>query len=212
MKSIIHKITGGLTKISHFLASFGPFGLLTIAFLDSLMIPMPGGVDGVLMLLAASKPSWMLIYVAAAMIGSTAGSVGLYRISRRAGYRALRRFSESKQKRVKDLIDRYDVLSVLVASVMPPPFPLKVFIVSAGVFRLNLLRFTIAIAAGRTFRYLLEGYLAARYGEQAKELLARYYPSIGITLAVLIIVAFVAKNLMRRNAAAKAGAISEAEG
>jgi len=95
---------------------------------------------------------------------------------------------------------------------MPPPFPLKVFIVSAGVFRLNLLRFTIAIAAGRTFRYLLEGYLAARYGEQAKELLARYYPSIGITLAVLIIVAFVAKNLMRRNAAAKAGAISEAEG
>ena len=173
---------------------------------------MPGGVDGVLMLLAASKPSWMLIYVAAAMIGSTAGSVGLYRISRRAGYRALRRFSESKQKRVKDLIDRYDVLSVLVASVMPPPFPLKVFIVSAGVFRLNLLRFTIAIAAGRTFRYLLEGYLAARYGEQAKELLARYYPSIGITLAVLIIVAFVAKNLMRRNAAAKAGAISEAEG
>jgi len=173
---------------------------------------MPGGVDGVLMLLAASKPSWMLIYVAAAIIGSTAGSVGLYRISRRAGHRALRRFSESKQKRVKDLIDRYDVLSVLVASVMPPPFPLKVFIVSAGVFRLNLLRFTIAIAAGRTFRYLLEGYLAARYGEQAKELLARYYPSIGITLAVLIIVAFVAKNLMRRNAAAKASAISEAEG
>jgi len=212
LKSIIHKITGGLTKISHFLASFGPFGLLTIAFLDSLMIPMPGGVDGVLMLLAASKPSWMLIYVAAAMIGSTAGSVGLYRISRRAGYRALRRFSESKQKQVKDLIDRYDVLSVLVASVMPPPFPLKVFIVSAGVFRLNLLRFTIAIAAGRTFRYLLEGYLAARYGEQAKELLARYYPSIGITLAVLIIIAFVAKNLMRRNAAAKASAISEAEG
>ncbi len=148
---------------------------------------MPGGVDGVLMLLAASKPSWVLIYVAAAMIGSTAGSVGLYRISRRAGHRALRRFSESNQKRVKDLI-------------------------SAGVFRLNLLRFTIAIAAGRTFRYLLEGYLAARYGEQAKELLARYYPSIGITLAVLIIVAFVATNLMRRNAAAKASAISEAEG
>ena len=175
------------------------------------MIPMPGGVDGVLMLLAASKPSWMLIYVAAAMIGSTAGSVGLYRISRRAGHRALRRFSESNQKRVKDLIDRYDVLSVLVASVMPPPFPLKVFIVSAGVFRLNLLRFTIAIAAGRTFRYLLEGYLAARYGEQAKELLARYYPSIGIALAVLIIVAFVARNLMRRGAAAKADAISEAE-
>jgi len=153
----------------------------------------------------------MLIYVAAAMIGSTVGSVGLFRISRRAGHRALKRFSESKQKRVKDLIDRYDVLSVLVASVMPPPFPLKIFIVSAGVFRLNLVRFTIAIAVGRTFRYLLEAYLAARYGEQAKELLAHYYPGIGITLAVLIIIAFVVKNVMRRAAPAKAETISEAE-
>jgi len=201
LKTIIHKITGGLTRISQYLVSFGPFGLLAIAFLDSLFIPMPGGVDAVLLLLAASRPSWVLIYVAAATVGSTAGCVGLYKVSQRAGHRALRRFSEKKQKRVKDLIDRYDVLSVLVASLLPPPFPFKLFVVSAGVFRLNLMRFTIAIAAGRTFRYLLEGYLAARYGEHAKEILSRYYPAIGIGLALLIIIAFVGKNLMNRGAA-----------
>jgi membrane protein DedA with SNARE-associated domain len=71
-------------------------------------------------------------------------------------------------------------------------------VVSAGVFRLNLVRFTIAIAAGRTFRYLLEGYLAARYGDHAKEILAHYYPSIGIGLAVLLILFFIGKNVMRR--------------
>jgi len=198
LKSLIHKITGGLGKLSHWLLSFGPFGLLAIAFLDSVLVPIPGGVDAMLLLLAASRPSWMLIYVAAAMIGSTAGCVGLYKISERAGHRALNRFSEKKQKRVKDLIDRYDVLSVLVASVLPPPFPFKLFVVSAGVFRLNLVRFTIAIAVGRTFRYLLEGYLAAHYGEHAKEILAHYYPSIGIGVAVLIIVFFIAKNLLKR--------------
>lgn len=198
MKTIIHKITGGLTKLSRYLVSLGPFGLLAIAFLDSVLVPMPGGVDAVLLLLAASRPSWMLIYVAAATIGSTVGCVVLYHISRKAGRRALARFSESKQKRVKDLIDRYDVLSVLVASLLPPPFPFKLFVVSAGVFRLNLLRFTIAVAGGRTFRYLLEGYLAARYGEHAKELLGRYYPAIGIGLALLIILMFVGKNLMKR--------------
>jgi len=203
LKTLLHKITGGLTKLSHWLVSFGPLGLLAIAFLDSVLIPMPGGVDAVLLLLAASRPSWMLIYVAAATIGSTAGCVGLYRISKRAGHRALARFSESKQKRVKDLIDRYDVLAVLVASLLPPPFPFKLFVVSAGVFRLSLLRFTIAIAVGRTFRYLLEGYLAARYGEHAKEILAHYYPSIGIGLAVLIIVVFVGKNLLRRGSQAE---------
>jgi membrane protein YqaA with SNARE-associated domain len=198
LKSLIHKITGGLGKFSHWLLSFGPFGLFAIAFLDSVLVPMPGGVDAMLLLLAATRPSWMLIYVAAAMVGSTAGCVVLYLVSKRAGHRALARFSESKQKRVKDLIDRYDVLSVLVASVLPPPFPFKLFVVSAGVFRLNLLRFTIAIAAGRTFRYLLEGYLAAHYGDRAKEILQHYYPSIGIGVAVLIIIFFVGKSLLRR--------------
>jgi len=201
LKILLHKITAGLTKLSHYLVSFGPFGLLAIAFLDSVLVPMPGGVDAVLLLLAASRPSSMLIYVAAATVGSTVGCVGLYRISQRAGRRALARFSESKQKRVKDLIDRYDVLSVLVASLLPPPFPFKLFVVSAGVFRLNLLRFTFAIAAGRTFRYLLEGYLAARYGEHAKELLAKYYPAIGIGVALLIIITFVARTFVRRGEA-----------
>ena len=203
MHGLIHKIVSALTQLSQYLVSFGPFGLLAIAFLDSVLIPMPGGVDAVLLLLAASRPSWMLIYVAAATVGSTLGCVGLYRISQRAGKRALARFSESKQKRVKDLIDRYDVMSVLVASLLPPPFPFKLFVVSSGVFRLNLVRFTIAIAAGRTFRYLLEGYLAAHYGEHAKDLLARYYPTIGITLAVLIIIFFIARALMRQSAKAE---------
>lgn len=197
MKALIHKITDGLGQVSQYLVSLGPFGLFAIAFLDSVMVPMPGGVDAVLLLLAAARPSWMLIYVAAATIGSTIGCVALYRLSQRAGKKALSKFSESKQKRVKDLIDRYDVMSVLVASLLPPPFPFKLFVVSAGVFRLNLMRFTLAVAGGRTVRYLLLAYLAARYGDQAKELLARYYPAIGITLAVLIILFFVAKALMR---------------
>jgi membrane protein YqaA with SNARE-associated domain len=199
LKALIHKITGALGEISQYLISFGPFGLFAIAFLDSVMVPMPGGVDAVLLLLAAARPSWMLIYVAAATVGSTIGCVALYRLSQRAGKKALSKFSESKQKRVKDLIDRYDVMSVLVASLLPPPFPFKLFVVSAGVFRLNLMRFTLAVAGGRTFRYLLLGYLAARYGDQAKELLTRYYPTIGIILAVLIVLFFVAKALMRQS-------------
>jgi len=199
LKALIHKITGALGQVSQYLISLGPFGLFAIAFLDSVMVPMPGGVDAVLLLLAAARPSWLLIYVAAATIGSTIGCVALYRLSQRAGKKALSKFSESKQKRVKDLIDRYDVMSVLVASLLPPPFPFKLFVVSAGVFRLNLMRFTLAVAGGRTFRYLLLGYLAARYGDQAKELLTRYYPAIGITLAVLIVLFFVAKALMRQS-------------
>ena len=211
MKLIIHKVIEALGKVTQFLTTFGALGLFTIAFLDSVMVPLPGGVDAVLLLLSASRPGWMLIYAAAATIGSTLGCVVLYRISMRAGHRALARFSQSRQKRVKDLIDRYDVLSVLVASLLPPPFPFKLFVVSAGVFRLQILRFTMAIAAGRAFRFLLEGYLAARYGDRAKELLAQYYPAIGIGLAAIILITFVGKNLLRRVREGKAGPVAGIE-
>jgi membrane protein DedA with SNARE-associated domain len=138
------------------------------------------------------------IYVLAATLGSGIGCLIFYYVSRRAGKGALKRFSPRKQARVKELIDRYDVLSVLVASVLPPPFPFKLFIATAGVFRFSVLRFALAVAAGRGFRYALIGYLAARYGEHAKELLARYYPYVGLGVAALVIVIFVARHLLKK--------------
>jgi membrane protein YqaA with SNARE-associated domain len=201
LKWLAGKITGALGKVSSYLITFGPFGLFAIALLDGAFVPMAGGPDAVLMLLSASRPAWFAIYAAAATIGSTAGCVILYQISQKAGRRALARFSPAKQARVKDLIERYDVLSVLVASLLPPPFPFKLFVVSAGVFRLNVVRLAVAIAVGRAFRYLLEGYLAARYGDHAKEWLAQYYPVIGIGLAVLIVAVFVGRSLLRQRQA-----------
>jgi len=150
-----------------------------------------------LILLATARPAWVPIYVAAATLGSVIGCIIFYYISRRAGRSALKRFSPQKQARVKELIDRYDVLTVLVASVLPPPFPTKLFVATAGVFRFSLPRFALAIAAGRIFRYSLIGYLAARYGAHAKELLAQYYPYIGLGLAVVLIVFFVARQLLK---------------
>lgn len=200
MKGFIHKITNGLSAITQYLVAYGPFGLFGIALLDSALIPLPGGPDAVMMLLSAAQPRWWPLYALAATFGSVAGCLILYYLSARAGSRALKRFSEKKQQRVRDLIDRYDVLSVLVASVLPPPFPFKLFVVSAGVFRLNVMRFAIAVGLGRAFRFILEGYLAANYGEHAKELLAHYYPAIGISLAVLLIIGFIIRNLLRKRA------------
>ncbi|CAN5156316.1 MAG: VTT domain-containing protein [Acidobacteriota bacterium] len=197
MKWLLRKVTNGLAQISQYLVAFGPFGIFAIALLDSALVPMPGGPDAVMILLSTARPAWMPLYAVAGTVGSVIGCVILYFISQRAGGRALKRFSAAKQARVKELIDRYDVLSVLVASILPPPFPFKLFVVTAGVFRLNLLRFVIAVAAGRMFRFLLEGYLAVRFGERAKDLLAQYYPAIGITLAVLIVLFFIGRNMLK---------------
>jgi len=180
--------------------AFGAPGLFVLCLLDSTFVPLPSFADLLLIGLSMTNPQWMPVYVFLAALGSTIGCVILYYISRRAGSRALRKFSPAKQKRVKDLIDRYDVLSVLVASVMPPPFPFKLFVISAGVFRFNLIRFTIAIFAGRLFRFLLEGYLAVRYGMQAKEVLAREYPWIALGLVIVIVGFVLTRNLLKRRA------------
>jgi len=198
LKGLLDKIKDGLTSVTDYLVTLGPAGLFAIALLDSALVPLPGGPDAVMIALTMARPSWMPLNVAAAALGSTAGCVILYYISKRAGRRALEKFSERKQARVKELVDRYDVLSVLVASLLPPPFPFKLFVITAGVFRLNVLRFALAVAAGRTVRFLLEGYLAVRYGEQAKQVLADNYPVIGLGLAALIVLVFLVRALLKR--------------
>ena len=192
------KITNRLARLSDFFIALGPFGLFAVALLDSTFIPLPSSADALMILLTIAHPRLMVVYALLATAGSAVGCVILYYVSRRAGSRALRKFSPAKQRRVKELIDRYDVLSVLVASVMPPPFPFKMFVVTAGVFRFSVTRFASAIVAGRMFRFLLEGYFAIRYGAQARRVLAQYYPWIGLGLAILIVVIFVTRNLIKK--------------
>ncbi|MBX5479358.1 MAG: VTT domain-containing protein [Pyrinomonas methylaliphatogenes] len=185
-------------QVASYLTTFGLFGVFLLALLDSAAIPLPGGPDAALILLTTAYPRWFLLYVLAATSGSVLGCLILQAISRRAGRRALERFSSERRERVRQLIDRYDAFSVFVASILPPPFPFKLFIITAGVFRLNAFRLAVAIGVGRALRYLLEGYLAIHYGARAGELFARYYPTIGMGLAGLIILLLIFRHLFWR--------------
>jgi membrane protein YqaA with SNARE-associated domain len=205
---MFHPLSKTLNRLSEVLITFGPFGLFVVALLDSSFVPLPSSADALMLLLTTAKPRWMILYALVATAGSAAGCLILYYVSRRAGQRALNRFSEKKQKRVKGWIDRYDVISVLVASLLPPPFPFKLFVVSAGVFRFSVTRFLIAIIVGRGFRFLLEGYFAIRYGAQAKSVLAHYYPWIGLGLAILVVLVFLARGLLKRRSGS-ASAVEE---
>jgi membrane protein YqaA with SNARE-associated domain len=193
-------MTKWLTRLSEYLITFGAFGLFAVALLDSTFVPLPSSADALMLLLSATNPSWMLLYAFMATAGSAIGCWILYVISRRAGARALNRFSEAKQQRVKNLIERYDMWAVLAATLLPPPFPFKLFVVTAGVFRFSLLRFMLAIIAGRAFRFVLEGYFAVRYGMQAKEILAKYYPWIGLGLVTAIVLFVFVKRWIKRSA------------
>ena len=197
MKSFLDTVTKALGRFSEYLITYGAFGLFVVALLDSTFVPLPSSADALMIVLATAHPSWMLLYAFMATAGSALGCWILYLVSRRAGARALNRFSERRQHRVKSLIEKYDMIAVLVATLLPPPFPFKLFVVTAGVFRFSLLRFMLAIVAGRAFRFLLEGYLAVRYGAQAKEIVAKYYPWIGLGLVAAILVFVLVKRWLK---------------
>ena len=201
---MFHPLSKTFDRLSEVLITFGPFGLFVVALLDSSFVPLPSSADALMLLLTTAHPRWMVLYAAVATAGSAIGCLILYYVSQRAGKRALARFSEKKQKKVKGWIERYDVISVLVASLLPPPFPFKLFVVSAGVFRFSVTRFLIAIVVGRGFRFLLEGYFAIRYGAQAKAVLAQYYPWIGLGLAVFIVAVFFTRAMLKRRSGKEA--------
>jgi len=198
MKGLLAKLAGWMKGLQAALVGFGALGILGIAFLDAAFIPLPGGPDVVLMTLSHHNNAMMPVYVIAAVVGSTLGSFVLYWIARKSGDAALRKFSAEKRARVERLIEKYDVWALLIAAVFPPPFPFKIFILSAGAFHMAAWRFIFALVVGRGFRFLLEGLLAVYYGEQAADLLKQHYPKIGFGIVAAIVVIFLINMLRRR--------------
>ena len=191
-----------MESLKHYLIALGLPGLFAISFLDSAGIPLPGGVDIVLMLLSWQNPELFVVLALVAALGSTAGCFVLYRLAKVGGDAMLSKFSEDKQAWVKDKVRRNDVLAIVVAMLGPPPFPTKLFIVMAGVVGMDWKRFVGAVFFGRAVRFLGEAYLAMRLGEQAMATLQEHYPTIGITLAVTVIVFLVTRRVMQLRATA----------
>jgi membrane protein YqaA with SNARE-associated domain len=189
MKGFLAKITAWLQSVKGVLTGFGALGVFGIALLDAALIPIPGGPDAVVMTLSHLNHSRMLLYVLAAVLGSTLGCLVPYWIGRASGEAALRKFSQEKRERAARLIERYDVWSMIVGAILPPPFPFKVFLISAGVFRMGLTRFLLALSIGRTVRFIAEGLAAIYFGEQVIAFFLQ--PRPGLVLAVIAIIASV---------------------
>lgn len=185
-----------LQTFLEWMKTFGVGGVFALTLLDSAFVPTAGAPDALLLYLAANGQAFFS--ATAAVIGSTLGCLILYYISRAAGEAALGKFSSSKRDRAKQLLDKYDVLAVLITAILPPPFPFKIFVISAGVFRVRVKRFVTAIFVGRAFRYGLLAALAFKYGDQAKDIFKQHYPKIGLGLALALIIGLVIYTMIKR--------------
>lgn len=194
--ALLAVIGGVLERLLEGLIAYGWLGLFCISLVDSIGVPLPGGPDAAMILLTANANAMMPVYALAATVGSTIGCTLLYLAARRAGLAALKRVAPERRDRIENLLGRYDMVAVMVPAVLPPPFPFKPFVLSAGVFKLKVARFVIAILIGRATRFLIEGWLAIRFGEEAGGIIRRKGLTV-LALVGIIVFAVVALKLYR---------------
>ena len=141
----------------------------------------------------------MVYYAFMTTLGSVSGCLALYFVARKGGEAFLRkRFNPHYLERAMATFRRYGLLAILIPSILPPPTPFKVFVLAAGVSKVRVSHFIVAIAIGRGFRYFGEGLLAVYYGDHAAEFLRDNATTVALTVALASLVFGVAWILWRR--------------
>ena len=136
------------------LQSWGPFGAMLLAVLDSAGIPLPAGVDALVIAVAIASPAAAMGTATLSVIGSCAGSMFLFWVARKGGKLYLERQASSvRALRLRVWFDRYGLLTVFIPALVPIPMPLKVFVLSAGALGTRPLSFLAVVLAARIPRY-----------------------------------------------------------
>jgi len=158
-------------KLGHVLILYGGWGLFTMSFLDSSLVPFPVVNDLALIVMASQRPGRWALYALASTLGSVCGGYLLYGIARGGGKFFFRKTTPHAMAHAQRWLERNDFVAVLVASILPPPAPYKVFILTAGLLRVNALHFGLALLLGRGLRFAADAWLGARFGLQAQDYL-----------------------------------------
>ena len=170
------------------LLPYGSFGLMFLAMCDSSFVSLPEVNDLLLMTFTINDPAGMVKYTLLTIVGSVIGCALLYSVGRKGGDAFLRKsFADERLAKVQSWYQRHGVLAVIVPSLLPPPTPFKLFVLSAGTFGISWPKFLIAVVIGRGIRYFSEGILALLYGPAAIQFVQNNYGKIGLGLAVLIV-------------------------
>lgn len=177
--------------LSEALLALGPIGaalgLFVVGFFDSSLISLPEVNDLLVVFFCTHFKERAFYFALAATFGSAAGCSLLYVVARWKGFSFISsRYSGRRFQNTLKWIRRFGRFALVIPAVMPPPFPFKVFVLTAGVTGLSFRHFITAILIGRGIRYGLEAYFSVLYGEHALRFLeANYGYVLGIVLVVV---------------------------
>jgi membrane protein YqaA with SNARE-associated domain len=176
-----------LSRIAAVLAAWGPLGAFFLAMVDSAGIPLPAGVDALLILTASTNPGAGYLAALCASIGSLIGAFVLFWIGRKGGQMVLARHTTTpRAQRFRRWFSHYGLVTVFVPKAVPLiPLPTKVFVLSAGAFGTAPLQFGVVVMAARLLRYFGIVFLASRLGDDTLPWLRSHvWLLVGVALAL----------------------------
>jgi membrane protein YqaA with SNARE-associated domain len=108
-----------------------------------------------------------ILFASCAFVGSGIGGYTTWATGKKGGEAALDRLGKGRfVHRIQGWVKRNGVLSVALASLLPPPVPLMPFLLAAGALGLSRARFLISYCTARAVRYGMVAWLGYKYGRQ----------------------------------------------
>lgn len=160
MKHLLNKWT---LLILGLLKPLGAWGVMGFAAVDAAFLGMP--LDAIVAGYAYSDPRRFLLYAVMAAAGSALGSIVIYLIGYKGGEVLLvKRMGERRFNKIRDSFERHEFWAIMLPSMLPPPTPFKLFVLSAGVAEMSFGHFLAAIFLGRLLRFSLVSLIVIRYG------------------------------------------------
>lgn len=176
------------SKLEHTLLVYGGWGLVGIATLDSAGLSMPGVKDFLLIYLSSRDPDRAWIYALGCTVGTVLGSYFIYILGQTGARLLKRKPSTHEMSRAKKWLMKNDFLTVLVASLLPPPLPFKPILLGSGALRISPVRFIGALVLGGVLRFGLEAWIGVRYGVGGEDFLKRNLVWISLGFVAIVVV------------------------
>ena len=100
-------------------------------------------------------------------LGSSIGGLLPFLLGRAGGELfLLKRIDRNRYEQLRNRFEKQEFLALLIPSCLPPPTPWKPLVFAAGVFKMRLALFMLAVFLGRCVRFGVPALLTVLYGPQ----------------------------------------------
>jgi membrane protein YqaA with SNARE-associated domain len=156
------------------LKPLGLWGILLIGIVDGSTIGLPIDV-AVAGYVYADRPQFLL-YVLLASLGEAIGSLFVYWVGFKGGEVLLRkRMAPEKLAKIERAFNQHEFWALMFPAMLPPPWPFKLFELSAAAFEMPLPKYVLAIFAGRFVRFLSVALLTLKFGPGFVQVTGRFF-------------------------------------